>query len=60
MIHGDNCFLPAAARRHYDALPAATPKAMVWDDTQHLAYYDQAADIDRATARVVDWFSAAS
>ncbi len=59
MIHGDNCFLPPAARRHYDALPAATKKAMVWDDTPHLSYYDQPADIDRATARVLDWFAKA-
>lgn len=59
MIHGDNCFLPAAARRSFDAVPAGTNKAMVWDDTPHLAYYDQAADIDRATARVVNWFARA-
>ncbi len=57
MIHGDACFLPPAARRHYDALPAATRKAMIWDDTPHLSYYDQPADIDRATARVLDWFA---
>jgi fermentation-respiration switch protein FrsA (DUF1100 family) len=57
MIHGENCFLPAAARRHYDAVPAATRKALVWDDTPHLSYYDQPADLDRAAARVADWFA---
>lgn len=59
MIHGDNCFLPPAAQRHFDAVPQLTRKAMVWDDTPHLSYYDQPADIDRAARRVIDWFMAA-
>lgn len=59
MIHGDNCFLPDAARRSFDAVPVGTNKALVWDDTPHLSYYDQPADIDRATARVVNWFAQA-
>jgi len=59
MIHGDACFLPDVARRSFDAVPAGTNKAMVRDDTPHLSYCDQPADIDRATARVVDWFTRA-
>ena len=56
MIHGDKCFLPGAARRHMAAVPETTRTKTVWDDTPHLAYYDQADIIDRATADVVAWF----
>ena len=59
MIHGDNCFLPNAARRHMEAVPATTRTKTVWDETPHLAYYDQADAIDRATAEVVSWFKTA-
>lgn len=58
MIHGDYCFLPPAARRHFDAAPDATDTKLIWDDTPHLAYYDQPATIDRAVSEVVDWFEA--
>ncbi len=56
MIHGDNCFLPNAARRHMQAVPSKLPAKTVWDDTPHLAYYDQPDAIDRATSEVIDWF----
>ncbi|MCQ8186618.1 alpha/beta hydrolase [Parvularcula maris] len=56
MIHGDQCFLPDAAKRHFDAIPEGTPKRLVWDDTPHLAYYDQADAIARGTAETVAWF----
>ena len=59
MIHGDNCFLPGAARRHMDAVPASTKTKTVWDETPHLAYYDQAEVIDNATQQVVEWFRSA-
>ena len=59
MIHGDNCFLPPAARRHFDAVPETTRKQMVWDETPHLAYYDQDDIIDGAVERVAEWFDAA-
>lgn len=52
MIHGDNCFLPSAARRHMAAVPATTPTQTIWDDTPHLSYYDQTEVIDRAVAAV--------
>ncbi|MEM7053503.1 MAG: alpha/beta fold hydrolase [Pseudomonadota bacterium] len=57
MIHGDNCFLPSAARRHMDTVPETTKTKMIWNDTPHLAYYDQADAIDFATQQVIDWFS---
>lgn len=56
MIHGDNCFLPSAAKRHVEAVPRATKTEVVWDDTPHLAYYDQVDAIDSAVARVAEWF----
>ena len=55
MIHGDQCFLPAAARRHFEVVPESTPKQMVWDDTPHLAYYDQADVIEQTSDRVAGW-----
>ena len=59
MIHGDNCFLPNAARRHMAATPAATKTKTIWDDTAHLAYYDQPDVIDLATHEVAAWFRSA-
>lgn len=56
MIHGDNCFLPSAARRHMERVPRSTRTETVWDDTPHLAYYDQPDAIDRATSKIVAWF----
>ena len=56
MIHGDNCFLPSAARRHMDAVPATTPTRTIWDDTPHLSYYDQPEIIDRAVDAVVEHY----
>lgn len=56
MIHGDNCFLPDAAKRHFDAVPEGTPKRLIWDETPHLAYYDQPDAIIRATEEIVNWF----
>lgn len=58
MIHGDNCFLPSAAKRHMEAVPNSTPTQMIWDDTPHLSYYDQPEVIDRAVAAVVGHYAA--
>lgn len=57
MIHGDYNFLPNAARRHMEAVPKRTRTRTIWDDTPHLAYYDQPDAIDRATREVADWFA---
>lgn len=59
MIHGDYNFLPSAARRHMAAVPSTTPTKTIWDDTPHLAYYDQPDAIERATREVAQWFKAA-
>ncbi|BDG72240.1 alpha/beta hydrolase [Roseomonas fluvialis] len=57
MIHGQYCFLPTAAKRHFDAVPTTTRKYIVWDETPHLDYYDKPEIIDRAARRVADWFA---
>ncbi len=57
MIHGDFCFLPTAARRHFEAVPAKTPKQLVWADTPHLDYYDKPEAIETAGRRVAEWFA---
>ncbi|MEO1643468.1 MAG: alpha/beta fold hydrolase [Pseudomonadota bacterium] len=56
MIHGDNIFLPSAARRHMAAVPVDTPTKTIWDDTPHLDYYDQPEAIDRAVDEITEWF----
>lgn len=56
MSHGDNCILPAAARRHMDAVPITTPTRTISDDTPHLSYYDQPEVIDRAIKAVVEHY----
>ena len=56
MIHGDYCFLPCAARRHMDAVPESTPTKTIWNDTSHLAYYDQPEAIESAMSEIVTWF----
>lgn len=58
MVHGDNCFLPSAAKRHMDAVPKSTRRRMIWDNTPHLSYYDQPGVIDRAVAAVVEHYAA--
>lgn len=57
MIHGDNCFIPSAARRHMAAVSSTTKTQTVWDDTPHLAYYDQPEAIERAVCRIAEWFT---
>ena len=58
MIHGDNCFVPSAARRHMAAVPKTTRTKTIWNATPHLAYYDQPDAIDRATQEIAAWFAA--
>ena len=56
MIHSDNSFLPAAARRHFAAIPDTTAKKLEWDgDTPHLQYYDNPAVIDRTVGKMYAW-----
>jgi uncharacterized protein len=56
MIHSDNSFLPSAARRHFDAVPAED-KRLQWEgETGHFQYYDDPAVMDRTVSLVADWF----
>lgn len=55
MIHSDNSFLPAAAKRHFEAMPS-TQKQLLWEGaTPHLDYYDKPEIIDSATTSIADW-----
>jgi hypothetical protein len=38
MIHSDNCFLPHAARRHFDAVPTSEKKLLWEGQNQHFQY----------------------
>jgi uncharacterized protein len=58
MIHSDASFLPDAARRHFDAMPAAS-KQLIWEgDTPHLSYYDQPHILDRTVEHIASWLRA--
>lgn len=57
MVHGDQCAIPDAARRHFAVVPTSD-KRLLWDgDTRHLQYYDDLAVIDRTAVEIVDWFA---
>ena len=56
MIHGDQCAVPDAARRHFAVVPTKD-KRLIWDEPRHLQYYDAPTVIDRAVWQVVDWFA---
>ncbi|MEM6788307.1 MAG: alpha/beta hydrolase [Myxococcota bacterium] len=57
MIHSDQCFLPAVAKRHYDAIPS-DDKHLSWKgDTPHLAFYDQAPVIDPTADEIARFFA---
>jgi len=59
MMHGDNCFLPSAARRHMEAVPRSTKTKSLWNDTPHLDYYDLEDTLDRAANEAAQWFRSA-
>jgi fermentation-respiration switch protein FrsA (DUF1100 family) len=57
MIHGEQCAVPMAARRHFSVVPTAD-KQLVWDDSvRHLQYYDDPSVVERTSLTVIDWFS---
>ncbi|WP_179957506.1 alpha/beta hydrolase [Exilibacterium tricleocarpae] len=60
MIHGDNCFLPSAAKRHIGAIAPTTKHEVVWNDTPHLSYYDQPDVLEEAADRISKWFNNAN
>ncbi|MEL6305535.1 MAG: nuclear transport factor 2 family protein [Bacteroidota bacterium] len=58
MIHSDNSFLPDAAKRQFDAVPA-TMKKLQWEgETGHLQYYDDPAILDRTANQAIAWYNA--
>ncbi|HEY9282234.1 MAG TPA: CocE/NonD family hydrolase [Pyrinomonadaceae bacterium] len=56
MIHSDECFLPAVARRHFELVPGADKKLLWENPNQHFQYYDDPAVIDKAVESIDGWF----
>ncbi len=58
MIHSDNSFLPDAAKRQFEAVPA-TMKKLQWEgETGHLQYYDDPEILDRTANQAIQWYNA--
>jgi hypothetical protein len=58
MVHSDQCFLPDAARRHFEAAPSKA-KQMSWEgSTPHLHYYDHPEVIEPTVERIANYFDA--
>jgi fermentation-respiration switch protein FrsA (DUF1100 family) len=55
MIHSDQCMLPDAAKRHFEAIPSQSKKLSWKGQTPHLSFYDQ-ADVVGATVNEIDEF----
>ncbi len=56
MVHSDQCFIPDAARRHFEAAPTMD-KRLEWEgDTPHLSFYDHPEVIDPTVAKIDGWF----
>ncbi len=56
MIHADNSDGPAAAHRHFEAVPT-TDKRLIWEgSTAHFQYYEDPMVIDRAVGNIARWF----
>lgn len=56
MLHSDNSFLPDAARRHFERVPAKSKRLSWAGATQHFQFYDDSAVIDGAVDEIAAWF----
>ena len=56
MIHSDYSFLPDAARRQFEAVPAKMKKLQWEGKTQHLQYYDDPTILDRTADQAIVWY----
>lgn len=56
MLHSDNSFLPDAARRHFERVPAPAKRLSWAGATQHFQFYDDPAVIDDAVNEIAAWF----
>jgi uncharacterized protein len=55
MVHSDQCFLPDAAKRQFEA--AQCEKQMAWEgQTAHLRFYDDPAVLDPTAQKISSWF----
>lgn len=56
MIHSDNSFLPDAAKRQFEAVPANVKKLQWEGETGHFQYYDDPGILDRTADHAVKWY----
>lgn len=56
MIHSDNSFLPEAAKRQFEAVPAKEKKLLWEGETGHFQYYDDPAVLDATSDQAIAWF----
>ncbi|WP_194777646.1 alpha/beta hydrolase [Pararhodonellum marinum] len=57
MIHSDNSFLPAVAKRQFEAVPASKKKLQWEDETGHFQYYEDPVILDRTVDQAVEWYT---
>jgi len=57
MIHSDNSFLPDAAKRHFESVPATNKKLQWEDQTGHFQYYDDPKILDRTANQAIEWYN---
>lgn len=56
MVHSDQCFIPDAAKRHFEAAPTSD-KRMAWEgQTPHLSFYAHPEVIDPTVEKIDAWF----
>ncbi|MEO1050533.1 MAG: alpha/beta hydrolase [Bacteroidota bacterium] len=56
MIHSDNSFLPDAAKRQFEAVPASNKKLSWEDETGHFQYYEDPEILNRTTDQATAWY----
>lgn len=57
VIHGDNCMNAAAAKRHFESIPA-TQKKLIWkNEVSHFQHYDQPDCVDQNVGDIAAWFA---
>ena len=57
MIHSDNSFLPEAAKRQFEAVPAEKKKLQWEGETGHFQYYDDPQVLDKTADQAVGWYN---
>lgn len=56
VIHRDNCMNAAAAKRHFEFIPARDKNLVSDNDMSHFQRYDQPDVVDRSVGEIAGWF----